>query len=81
MLLKSGDFTEICKRASRGTTNRKRLNEALLLAETIPLPPRDVQQRLLAFAREVRQAALEAQNAVDAAHDIERKVCNLMLHL
>jgi restriction endonuclease S subunit len=81
LLLKSGQFTEICRRASRGTTNRKRLNEALLLAESIPLPPKDVQQRLLTFANEASKASTDAKTVADAADDIERNVCNLMLHL
>jgi type I restriction enzyme S subunit len=81
LLLKSGQFIEICKRASRGTTNRKRLNEALLLAEAIPLPPQEVQQQLLAFAGEASKAASEAKVVADAAENIERNVCNLMLHL
>src|SRR6202049_4618704 len=50
--LKSGEFTEICKRASRGTTNRKRLNESLFLSEAIPLPPKPIQEALLSFARD-----------------------------
>jgi restriction endonuclease S subunit len=35
LVLKSEEFTEICRRSSRGTTNRKRLREDLLLAEDI----------------------------------------------
>lgn len=41
ILLRSYGFLEACKRASRGTTNRKRLKETALLDELVPVPPRD----------------------------------------
>lgn len=81
LLLKSDEFREICKRASRGTTNRKRLKEALLLAEKIPLPPKEVQWKLLQFATGASKAADDARIMAEVAEEIERNVCNLMLHL
>jgi hypothetical protein len=51
-VLKSEAFIDICKRASRGTTNRKRLKEELFLDEVIPLPPTNVQKKLTLLGRE-----------------------------
>jgi type I restriction enzyme M protein len=81
LVLKSEEFTEICKRASRGTTNRKRLNEALLLQETIPLPPKSVQMDILEFARDVGAASKDAQSLLDTLSEVERTVCNLAVTL
>jgi len=81
LLLKSDAFAEICRRASRGTTNRKRLNVIFFLEEAIPLPPREVQQQLLAFAADAYNAASDARLIANTADEIERNVCNLMLHL
>jgi restriction endonuclease S subunit len=79
LLMKSREFTEICRRASRGTTNRKRLKEALLLAEQIPVPPKPVQQQLLTFANEIASVVSGARNIADACEEIEQNVCNVML--
>ncbi len=77
LLLKSDEFTEICKRSSRGTTNRKRLNEALFLDESIPLPSRSVQNQFLTFARAAAEAYTAASMLSEVADEIERKACNL----
>jgi restriction endonuclease S subunit len=79
LLMKSQEFTEICRRSSRGTTNRKRLKEVLLLAEQIPVPPKTVQQQLLTFANEITKIVNGARNAAGAAEEIEQNVCNLTL--
>jgi restriction endonuclease S subunit len=79
LLLRSEEFTEICRRASRGTTNRKRLREDLLLSEKIPVPPEAVQQQLLEFAAKVSAVAHTGRQAVEMADVIERDICNLML--
>lgn len=50
-ILRAPEFAEICKRASRGTTNRKRLKEDLLLSEKIPVPPTDVQEAIVGYVR------------------------------
>ncbi len=81
LLLKSEEFTEICKRASRGTTNRKRLKEALLLSETVPLPDIKTQKKLMAFATSAASLAWSARSIAESADEIERSVCNLMLKL
>jgi restriction endonuclease S subunit len=79
LLLKSEEFTEICKRASRGTTNRKRLREDLLVEQAIPVPPENVQRQLLEFARIVSGISIDGRRALEAAASVERQVCNLML--
>ena len=40
-------FVALCERASEGSTNRVRLRERAFLAQEIPLPPLDVQQRIV----------------------------------
>lgn len=45
---KSSFFVDLCRRASKGTTNRVRLKESLFLNLKIPLPPLAEQQRIVA---------------------------------
>ena len=47
-LSKTAAFVEECQKASEGTTNRVRLQEATFLARKIPLPPLAEQQRIVA---------------------------------
>lgn len=47
-LSKTRGFVDTCLRASKGTTNRKRLKEDKFLAERIPLPPLEEQRRIVA---------------------------------
>jgi restriction endonuclease S subunit len=49
LVLKSEEFVEICKRSSRGTTNRKRLNEEVFLSEEPSLPDKGAQKEILEF--------------------------------
>lgn len=49
MLLRSHGFIDACKRASRGTTNRKRLKESVFLQETVSLPDKDTQRAIIGF--------------------------------
>lgn len=71
-LCRTGDFVELCLRASEGTTNRVRLKEERFLALEIPLPPLAEQRRVVARIEELaaqiheartlrRQAAEEAE--------------------
>jgi type I restriction enzyme, S subunit len=60
---RTGDFVELCLRASEGTTNRVRLKEKRFLALEISLPPLVEQRRIVA-----RIEALAAQ--VAEAHSI-----------
>lgn len=79
LLLKSDEFTQICKRASRGTTNRKRLKEDLFLAELVPVPPLAVQEQLVRFAKDATILSHGARFVAERADDIEQNICNLML--
>lgn len=80
LLLKSDVFMHLCKRSSRGTTNRKRLKEELFLGESIPLPPKEVQNELLKFAQSASRAAAMAVNVAEQADQIERHACSILLH-
>jgi restriction endonuclease S subunit len=64
VLLRSHGFLDACKRASRGTTNRKRLKEAILLDELVPLPNQDVQRLLVELTRQLESLG----NEVDCLH-------------
>lgn len=62
---RSPEFTELCGRASEGTTNRVRLKEPKLLAAEIPLPSLAEQRRIVA---RIEQLATR----IDEAHDLRR---------
>lgn len=49
VLLRSHRFLEACKRASRGTTNRKRLRESAFLEEKVALPDRETRLLVIEF--------------------------------
>ena len=73
LLLRSEQFAEACKRASRGTTNRKRLKEDLFLAEAVPVPALDIQQKVVevldimkSTVGDVLTAASVAEEAIPA---------------
>lgn len=51
LLLTSSAFLDACKRASRGTTNRKRLKEELFLAEQLVVPEMEFQRAAVSAAR------------------------------
>lgn len=46
-------FVDVCRQASEGTTNRKRLKEDRFLAACIPLPRLDEQRRIVAWINAV----------------------------
>jgi type I restriction enzyme M protein len=56
LLLASPQFADVCARASRGTTNRKRLREELFLQERVPVPDLETQELLASVADRVRRA-------------------------
>ena len=76
MLLKSDEFVEICKRSSRGTTNRKRLKEELFLGEELAIPPMEVQHRILKIAAAAATAVTAASEACRSLEGLEREMCN-----
>lgn len=76
---KTGEFVDLCRAASEGTTNRVRLKEDRFLATMIPLPPLSEQRRLVARieglvgrlseARALRQEAIQvARSLVTSLH-------------
>ena len=72
-LVRSAPFVELCKAASKGTTNRVRIKEDRFLDQQIPLPPLPEQQalvtRLDALAEKTRQVEAHLDAVVrDAEH-------------
>lgn len=70
LVIKAEEFVELCKRASKGSTNRVRIKEDLFLAFAVPLPPLNEQRRIVAKVQEAmgaldRAAALHAQTVAD----------------
>jgi type I restriction enzyme M protein len=70
-LLRSNTFLEACKRASRGTTNRKRLKEELFLEEVVPLPGKTLQTSIIKLVsllelvqREIASAGIVLEKAI-----------------
>lgn len=61
------EFTELCRRASEGSTNRVRLKEAMFLDMKIPLPPFEKQRRIVAKLDKVAALVCERQRNVEAA--------------
>jgi restriction endonuclease S subunit len=74
LIVRSSEFNEICKRSSKGTTNRKRLREGILLNQQIAvLEDLDAQRIAVEVASSFRkvkeslQLATGASNFLDAA--------------
>lgn len=70
LVIKAEEFVELCRRASKGSTNRVRIKEDLFLALTIPLPSLDEQRRIVAKVHEAmgaldRAATLHTQTVAD----------------
>jgi len=62
VLLHSHSFLEACKRASRGTTNRKRLKETFLLGESVPVPDKGAQRVIADFVKLVESFNTEVKS-------------------
>jgi len=69
VLLHSHGFLEACKRASRGTTNRKRLKETFLLAELISLPDKPIQRAIADFVEMMQSFNGKVESLKCAADD------------
>jgi len=76
LLLSSEQFLEACTRSSRGTTNRKRLKENLFLAESVPVPPLDIQKEAVALLRVTRTAVNAVLDAAKIADDATAAIAN-----
>jgi type I restriction enzyme, S subunit len=60
-MCRTASFVDECSRASEGTTNRVRLQEAKFLAREIPLPPLLEQRRIVARIEELAAQIHEAR--------------------
>ena len=76
LLLRSEAFTDACKRASRGTTNRKRLREELFLRERVPIPPRDVQMAAVTLANSLEEVGGSALGAASTTEEALWAIAN-----
>jgi len=73
-LTRTRSFVELCQRASEGTTNRVRLNEARFLALEIPLPPPVDQQRIVARINAAASKLDQIANVRSEIGDAERSL-------
>jgi type I restriction enzyme M protein len=78
VLLHSHSFLEACKRASRGTTNRKRLKETFLLGEVVPLPDKPVQRAIADFVTIVESFNRNVESLKDIAEDSVPYLANFL---
>ena len=70
LVLCSQTFVDLCARCSRGTTNRKRINEALLLDQRLRMPPLEVQRRAVDLAHKLRSLQQEADSLGQHSSDL-----------
>lgn len=69
-------FVERCQRASEGTTNRVRLQEARFLAMNVPLPPLPEQRKLVV---RIKELADKIQEIRDLRRQVEAELDQLLL--
>ncbi len=79
-MARTHSFVEICKRASEGTTNRVRLQEARFLAMKIPLPPLSEQRRIVARIEKLAAKIEEARSLRMKAVEEANRLLILMAH-
>ena len=77
-ICKTAAFVEKCRRASEGTTNRVRLQEAKFLAGEIPLPPLAEQRRFVArieeLAAHIHEAAILRRQTAEEVETLCRAI-------
>ena len=66
ILMQSREFISVCQNSSKGTTNRKRLKEAILLQEVIHVPPLEVQHSIC----DLYSIITECENSVACISDL-----------
>jgi type I restriction enzyme M protein len=76
ILLRSHGFVEACKRASKGTTNRKRLKETIFLNEAVPLPDKSIQQSFIKLSRLLERFRSETEKLMTAADGAVPNIAN-----
>ncbi len=71
------DFIDLCRQASKGSTNRVRLKEEEFLRMTVLLPPLDEQQWIVAKLNKVVALVEERKKVIEAAkHDARLVLSN-----
>jgi type I restriction enzyme M protein len=70
LLLNSHRFIEACKRASKGTTNRKRLREELFVQESLPIPPLHIQLAAVDTAVVIDSLSTSLRTLPDEVHSM-----------
>jgi type I restriction enzyme S subunit len=75
LLTTTNHFHNICQQSSSGTTGRQRINEQKFLDFTIPLPPLDVQERLVTAYNKLLHEAEQCEHEANATEQaIERYI-------
>ena len=70
LVLGAGAFVELCQRCSRGTTNRKRIDERRLLGHRLAIPPAETQLRVVQAAARLRSLQRQARLAEQQTSDL-----------
>ena len=78
VLLRSHGFLDACKRASRGTTNRKRLKESMLLEELVPLPDKALRCSIAALTFQLASLENEVKSLKVATDSAIPSLANLI---
>jgi type I restriction enzyme, S subunit len=79
VFLQSPLFLEACIKASRGNTNRKRVDEAFFLNFPVDLPPLSEQHRLIAKINRARAAVATAEREIAHQEDLVAKLKQAIL--
>ena len=79
VFLQSPLFLEACIKASRGNTNRKRVDEDFFLSFPVNLPPISEQHRLIAKINRARAALATAQQEISNQEDLVAKLKQAIL--
>ncbi|TJZ53787.1 hypothetical protein FAZ15_17335 [Sphingobacterium olei] len=69
-------FAELCQKASSGTTGRQRVDEKAFLGFRIPVPTKDIQDKIIrSFNVKIRKAELAKMEADTLLEIIEKEMC------
>ena len=79
VFLQSPLFLEACIKASRGNTNRKRVDEDFFLSFPVNLPPISEQHRLIAKINRARAALAKAEQEIAHQEDLVAKLRQAIL--
>jgi type I restriction enzyme S subunit len=80
-LVKTGNFGDLCKRVSEGTTNRVRLQEPRFLDLEISVPPLEEQRRIVArieaVALRIQEASILGRECADGLAALHRSLAEM----